>query len=58
MKKSKRRRFVEDLDFLDVETDPEKGHAMADDILLAAVPEQIRLAYQRAIDRAPWWADA
>jgi hypothetical protein len=55
VKKSKRRRFVEDLDFLDVETDPEKGHAIADDILLAAVPESIRHAYQRAVLRAPWW---
>ncbi len=56
MNKRKIREFVEDLDGLDAELDPERAHGMADEILMAAVPKKIRRAYNRVVNRAPWWA--
>lgn len=37
-------------------TDPEADHGKADEILLHAVPEEIRAAYARLVERARWWA--
>lgn len=45
------------LDALDA-TDPEMVHAQADAELLSWVPAEIREAYLRLVDRAPWWAHA
>lgn len=39
-------------------SDPEKAHDLADDILLASVPEEVRAAYKRLVKRAGWWATA
>lgn len=36
--------------------DPERAHALADDILLEAVPEQVRAAYRELEARCRWWA--
>ena len=36
-------------DHLATRTDPERAHAMADQVLLAAVPKEIRRAYERAV---------
>jgi hypothetical protein len=38
--------------------DPEAAHGRADDILLAAVPVEVREAYKRVVDRCPWWGAA
>lgn len=38
--------------------DPESAHGRADDVILAAVPREVRDAYQRVIDRQDWWAAA
>lgn len=38
--------------------DPESDHLTADNILLAAVPQSVRVAYQGLVKRADWWAHA
>lgn len=38
--------------------DPERAHSLADDILLSCVPDEIRAAYERVQQRAPWWASS
>lgn len=42
--------------------DPERAHAEADEILLAAVHPEVRAVYesvvQQAVDHAGWWASA
>lgn len=38
--------------------DAEGAHGMADDILLSLVHPEVRAAYERVKDRAPWWAAA
>lgn len=47
-----------DLDRIDPTGDPERAHSLADDLLLAAVPPEVRAAYQRLVARSPWWAGA
>lgn len=44
------------LEALDGQTDPEKDHGTADTILLATVPESVRLAYVELVKRSKWWA--
>lgn len=39
-------------------TDPERAHAQADELLLSCVSPEVRAAYRRVVDRAPWWASA
>jgi len=39
-------------------SDAEAAHGDADEILLEAVPQKIREAYERVVTRAPWWAYA
>jgi len=39
-------------------TDGEKLHARADDIILNALPEEVRAAYRRVTERADFWAGA
>lgn len=46
------------LDALTGQEDPEKDHAAADEILLAAVPRSVRIAYEGLVKRARWWAAA
>lgn len=48
---------VQQLNALD-SGDGEEMHAEADKILLAYVPEQVRLAYERVQARAGFWACA
>lgn len=38
--------------------DPEAAHGRADDLLLTAVPDEVRTAYTRVADRCSWWAVA
>jgi hypothetical protein len=38
--------------------DPEAAHALADEVLLAAVPREVAEAYERLQGRAAWWATA
>jgi hypothetical protein len=38
--------------------DPEAAHGKADAILLEAVPEDVRRAYERLTERCGWWASA
>ena len=38
--------------------DPESVHSDADEILLAAVPRSVRMAYEGLKDRASFWAFA
>lgn len=38
--------------------DPEVAHSAADDILLAVVPDEVRLAYEGVVARSSWWATA
>lgn len=47
-----------ELDRLDPNVDPERAHSLADDLLLTAVPTEVRAAYERLHKRAPWWAGA
>jgi hypothetical protein len=46
------------LDALDGKTDPESDHGKADEILLAAVPRSVRIAYEGLRKRSAWWATA
>lgn len=39
-------------------TDCEASHAQADQILLDAVPQEVRDAYARLVERTSWWAFA
>lgn len=45
------------LDAIDA-SDPESAHGEAEDILLALVPDSVREAYKRVVDRSEWWASA
>lgn len=38
--------------------DPEVAHGLADVVLLDLVHPEVRAAYQRLVDAAPWWATA
>lgn len=38
--------------------DPEVAHGLADDVLLAVVPDEVADAYRRVISRAKWRAAA
>lgn len=38
--------------------DPEHAHSQADDLLMEAVPAEIRDAYKRVADRCDWWVSA
>lgn len=38
--------------------DPEVDHGKADEILLAALPPEVRQAHAKLIERAVWWASA
>ncbi len=38
--------------------DPEHAHGVADDVLLACVPTEVREAYERVVARCGWWAAA
>jgi len=38
--------------------DPDGAHCEADDVLLALVPTEVADAYQRVMERCPWWATA
>lgn len=38
--------------------DPEHAHGQADDLLLEAVPAEVRDAYKRVAGRCEWWAGA
>ena len=49
---------VAKLDAIDPSGDPEGAHDQADKILLAALPPEVREAYERLVSRAPWWAAA
>lgn len=49
--------IIEALDAIDP-GDPELAHGQADDLLLEAVPAEIRDAYKRVADRCHWWAGA
>jgi hypothetical protein len=46
------------LDALTGQGDPESDHSKADEILLAAVPRSVRIAYESLRDRANWWTSA
>lgn len=48
---------IELLDAIDA-GDPERAHGEADLVLLAVVPLAVQRAYERVIDRSPWWASA
>lgn len=37
---------------------PREAHERADEILLAALPDDVREAYEDLVARAPWWACA
>jgi hypothetical protein len=37
-------------------TKPGTDHAIADEILLACVPESVRVAYEALVARSRWWA--
>ena len=43
------------LDAIDPTGDPERAHGEADGILLAVVGPEVRAAYERLTERAPWW---
>ena len=45
------------LDAIDA-SDPERAHAEADAVLLAAVPDLVRAHYEFVAKRANWWASA
>lgn len=51
-------KVVEALDNIDPVGDPEVAHSTADDLLLACVPHEVADAYQRLVQRSPWWACA
>ena len=34
---------------------PGMAHSAADEILLACVPEDVRAAYERLVERTRWW---
>lgn len=38
--------------------DPERDHGIADDILLALVPRDVKDAYEALVERAAWWGAA
>ena len=57
MNKDRVRRLVEELDAIDAD-DGETGHADADQVLLKAVPPEVREAYVRVMERAGFWAYA
>jgi len=38
--------------------DPDGAHGEADDLLLEAMPEEVRQAYMRLVKRCRWWATA
>lgn len=46
------------LDLIDPTGDPERAHAEAEQILVAALGPEVKAAYDRLVDRAPWWASA
>jgi hypothetical protein len=48
---------VEQLDAIPGD-DPERAHGLADDVLLACVPAEVREAYERVAARCGWWAAA
>ena len=39
-------------------SDPEGVHCLADGILLKLAGPEVTAAYDRVIDRQPWWASA
>lgn len=39
-------------------SDPEEAHALADEILLSAVPAAVAKAYNDLVDRCDFWATA
>lgn len=39
-------------------SDPERAHSVADELLLRAVPLEVRDAYRQLAGRADWWAAA
>lgn len=45
------------IDALDA-TDPERAHGLADDLILDAVPAEVRAAYMRLVARCEFWAAA
>ena len=47
--------LIRQLDALDG-SDPESAHSAADDMILDALPEEVRQAYQRVPRRCDWWA--
>lgn len=51
-------KVVEALDAVDSARDGESGHSEADRILLAYVPQEIREAYDRVVERSDFWACA
>ena len=57
MKAAKVAEAVARLDAIDA-SDPERAHSAADDVLLYYADAEIAAAYQRLIDRCPWWAAA
>ena len=38
--------------------DPDSAHCMADEVLMAQVPAEVRDAYERLVARCGWWATA
>jgi hypothetical protein len=46
------------LDLIDPTGDPEAAHDEAERIMLAALGPEVKAAYDRLVERAPWWASA
>jgi len=38
--------------------DPEQAHALADDVLLAYVPDEVCTAYKLVVAKCAWWGAA
>jgi hypothetical protein len=50
-------RLAADLDSISA-GDAESAHAVADALLLASCPPEVRAAYGRLVERCGWWAYA
>lgn len=51
------REAIARLEAIDV-SDPERAHAEADAVLLAAVTDTVRAAHEHLVSRAAWWVTA
>ena len=50
-------RVIDSLDRIDA-SDPERAHGEAEHQLLLLAPRRVQEAYERVIERAPWWGTA